>query len=390
MSVLIYGATGFTGALIARGLHERGVPLVISGRDRRRLEALSRTLGSGVEVRPAPVHDRAALAQAMAGVRLVVSCAGPFGRIGEPVVAAAVERRVPYLDIAGEQSFLRDMYERYESAARSAGILVASGVAFQGALGDLAAHQVARALGARGKGAGASANLDAAPDVADADAGAAPVMDELIIAYALNRFRATAGTRQAAADDLAGPSWIWSGDRWDPVAPLAERRLINFGPAVGQRATLSFPSAEVITIPRHTLARRVQSYISLADTGPLGGWMARLAPVLSPALPALLRSSLAAQARARLAAPAAPSQTDRRFATFAIAVEARRGFEHGRLLLTGADPYGITAALVCHAVERVLAGDAPTGVRSPAELLDPAATLALLAERCGVQVEEHL
>lgn len=371
MSVLIYGATGFTGTLIARGLRERDVPLVLSGRDRRRLEALAGALGGAVEVRPAPVHDRAALAEAMAGARLVVSCAGPFGRIGEPVVAAAVAGRVPYLDIAGEQGFLRDIYERYESAARSAGVLIAGGLAFQGALGDLAAHHVARALAARLQGDGAD-------------------MDEIIIAYALNRFRPTAGSRQAAADDLAGPGWIWSGDRWDPVAPLAERRLINFGPAVGTRTTLSFPSAEVVTIPRHTLARRVQSYVSLADTGPLGDWVSRLAPVLSPALPAILRSSLAAQARARLAAPSAPSDTDRRFATFALAVEARRGFERGRLLLTGADPYGVTAGLVCHAAERVLAGDAPAGVRSPAELLDAAATLAILAERCGVQVEEHI
>lgn len=386
MSVLVYGATGLTGTLIARALRARGVSLVLSGRDRSRLEHLARDLadalpdGPPIEVRPAPIHDRAALDRALVGVALVLGCAGPFGRVGEPLVAAAVAHRVHYLDIAGEQGFLRDIYERYESAARNADVLVAGGFGLQGALGDLAAHLVARALLARA--------TDAGPDQD-------PTMDEIVVAYALSRFRPTAGSRLTASDTLSGPGWVWSGDRWDPVAPLAERRLINFGPTMGTgegaRATLSFPSAEVVTVPRHTPARRISTYISLADTGPLGGWMTRVAPVLSPALPALFRSPLAAQLRAQLAAPAAPSDTDRKFAAFALVIEATRAFERARMLITGSDPYRVTATIACHAVERVLANaDAPipTGVCVPAELLDPADALAALQQACGLGIEQ--
>lgn len=385
MSILIYGATGFTGTLVARGLRARSVPLVLSGRDASRLERLAAGLGESgggaIEVRPAPVHDSAALDRALHGVELVVGCAGPFARVGEPLVAAAVRAGVPYLDIAGEQSFLRAVYERYESPARKRGVLVLSGMALEIAPGDLGAQLVAReAMRARGLA-----------ERADGDADDLPAVDEVTVAYALNRFRPTAGTSMAATDSLAGASWVWSGDRWDPLPPLAERRMVNFGPATGERATLSFPSGEVITVPRHVRAGRVQTYISLLDTGPLGDLMTRVATLVSPAVPALFRTALGAQARALIGAEVrAPSDVDRKFATFAVACEARAGFEHARMVLGGADPYGFSAAVACWGAEELLArqraGSLPAGVRAPAEVFEPGAALDAMAARWHLDV----
>ena len=379
MSIVVYGATGFTGTLVTQALRAQGLDIVLSGRDARRLDAQAETLANGagrIEVRPAAVHDDVALARAMAGAEMVVACAGPFSRLGEPVVAAAVRAGVPVLDVGGEQEYLRAIYERYESPARKRGVLVLSGMGLEVALGYLGAHVVARAA--------ADTAIGAAPAPEEP-----PRVDEVCVAYALNRFPPTAGTRMAAIDALSQPGWVWVGDRWDPVTPMHERRVVNFGPGMGERATLSFPSGEVMTVPRHVHAGRVQTFLSLLDTGPLGDVVTRVARLLSPAVPALVRSALGAQMRAHSGKGSAderPSATDRKFATFAVACEARLRFEEARLVMSGRDPYGTTAAIAAWTVEtlraRMQRGALPAGVCTPSEVFTPAEALEALIVRC--------
>ena len=382
MSILVYGATGFTGTLVATALRARGLDLVLSGRDAGRLDALAENLaghGTGaLEVRPAALHDDAALARAMSGVEMAVGCAGPFARLGEPVVAAAVQAGVPVLDVAGEQEYLRAIYERFESPARKRGVLVLSGMGLEIALGDLGAHVVARAA--------AHTAIGAAPGPEDT-----PRVDEVCVAYAFDRFPPTAGTRMAAIDALSQPGWVWIGDRWDPVPPLHEHRAVNFGPGMGERATLSFPSGEVMTVPRHVHARRVQTFLSLLDAGPLGDVVTRVARLVSPFLPALVRTGLGAQLRAQIGTGAPderPSETDRKFATFAVACEARLRFEDARLVVSGHDPYGVTAEIAAWAVETLRArmqnSLLPMGVRTPSEIFAPEETLEALIVRCDL------
>jgi short subunit dehydrogenase-like uncharacterized protein len=385
MPILVYGATGFTGTLVAAALRARGLDLVLSGRDAGRLDALAETLAGqgsgGLEVRPAAVHDDAALARAMSGVEMAVACAGPFARLGEPVVAAAVQAGVPLLDVAGEQEYLRAVYERFESPARKRGVLVLSGMGLEIAIGDLGAHVVARAA--------AHTAIGAAPGPEDT-----PRVDDVCVAYALDRFPPTAGTRMAAIDALSQPAWVWIGDRWDPVPPLHERRVVNFGPGMGERATLSFPSGEVMTVPRHVHARRVQTFLSPLDAGPLGDAVTRVARLVSPFVPALVRTALGAQLRARIgtagkgAPDERPSEIDRKFATFAVACEARLRFEDARLVVSGHDPYGVTAEIAAWAVEtlraRMQSGPLPMGVRTPSEVFAPAEALEALIVRCDL------
>src|SRR5690606_2831213 len=82
----VAGATASPGTLAAEGLPRGGAGVAVAGRDPVRREALARRLGGDVEVRAAPVHDADALREALRGARAVVSCAGPFLRVGEPVV----------------------------------------------------------------------------------------------------------------------------------------------------------------------------------------------------------------------------------------------------------------------------------------------------------------
>ena len=202
--IVIYGATGTTGALVARELHRRGFEVVLSGRDRSRLSRLASQL-SGPEIRPAQVHDGAELAAAVRGARLVVACAGPFLQIGEPVLRAAIEAGAHYLDLCGEQAFLRQAYEQQDSRARRAGVVAVPGFAWEIALGDWAASRAADlALGQAGSDLGAGEAE--APD---------QTLDEIVVGYLLSHIRASAGTQKSLIAALSGPTCVWSEDRWE-------------------------------------------------------------------------------------------------------------------------------------------------------------------------------
>jgi short subunit dehydrogenase-like uncharacterized protein len=377
--ILVYGASGFTGSLTARALLAHGLEVALSGRDRQRLEAVARDLPGPVSIRPAALHDRGALSAALEKAEVVIGCAGPFLHVGEPLVAAAVEAGVPYLDSAAEQAFLRDVYERYESQARKSRVLVVPGFAFEAALGDWAAARAAEAVAALDGGQ--------RPDAHDFDA---EPLAELMVAYALDRFRPSSGTQQSVLAQLARPAAFWLEDRWEPTPPGGELRSFRFPPPFGERDMVSFPSGESITVPRHLKARRVQTYLALLGDAPGSRWLARAARAVAPALPALMNSPLGAFARARAGGSAPhPSEKERREASFAVVAEATRSFQRARVAVLGSDPYALTAELLARAAVEICAGVATgVGVLAPTEAFAPARWLAELVRDGLVEVLE--
>jgi len=352
MGVWIYGATGFTGRLVAEALRARGVRFGIAGRDRARLDALAGQLGGDIETRAADLYDAEMVNAALRDAKVVISCAGPFAKFGEPVLRAALHAGAHYLDTTGEQGFMRDIYERYESRARRAGLCFVNACAFEVALGDWAASLAGSAL-------------DAAND---------PV-DEVAIAYAINDFQPTRGTQLSALSQMSGSGVVWERDRWDPVEPAAEKRSFGFPLPFGPRSAISFPSGEVITVPRHVSTRRVQTYISLPP-GPMSMLASRAGRFVGP----LVRSPLGDVLRRRVdKAPPEPTMGQRGVNDFAVTATATRGFDSAHVAVSGTDVYGMTAQVVALGVEQLLAGkQRGAGVLAPAEAFDPAESLAAL------------
>ena len=75
---------------------------------------------------------------------------------------------------------------------------------------------------------------------------------------------------------MSSPGVVWQLSRWDPIAAGADTREFGFPAPFGGRRAVSFPSGEVISVPRHVSARRVQTYLSL--DGALGSIASRLSP----------------------------------------------------------------------------------------------------------------
>ena len=142
-NVLIYGATGYTGSLIAERAAGEGAKPSLAGRSEGKLRLLAERLGCPYRV--VDLTDQPRLEQALAGVDVVLHCAGPFSRTARPMVAACLRTKTHYLDITGEIDVFEDL-ATCDQAAKEAGVMILPGVGFDVVPTDCLALHLARRL----------------------------------------------------------------------------------------------------------------------------------------------------------------------------------------------------------------------------------------------------
>ncbi|MBZ6102280.1 saccharopine dehydrogenase family protein [Streptomyces olivaceus] len=140
--LLVYGATGYTGKLVAEHAKESGLDVVVAGRNQERVKALGEELG--VDSRAFTVDDPALLRDALDGITVVLNIAGPFHRTAGPLMDACIDKGVHYLDTTAEYDVFAAARSRHAEAA-TAGVMVMSGAGWDVVPSDcVAAHAVAR------------------------------------------------------------------------------------------------------------------------------------------------------------------------------------------------------------------------------------------------------
>ena len=124
---LLYGATGYTGQLIARRAAEQGIPLILAGRNAEKVAALATQLGFDYQV--FGLEDIDEIEENIRGAGVVLHAAGPFIRTAAPMMEACLRAGVHYLDITGEI----DVFEAAAALgprASEAGIMMMPGAGF--------------------------------------------------------------------------------------------------------------------------------------------------------------------------------------------------------------------------------------------------------------------
>ncbi|MFE9686245.1 saccharopine dehydrogenase family protein [Streptomyces sp. NPDC006285] len=140
--LLVYGATGYTGRLVAEHAKESGLDVVVAGRNQERVTALGEELG--VESRAFPVDAPSLLRDALDGITVVLNVAGPFRHTARPLMDASIDQGVHYLDTTAEYDVFATARSRHAEAA-AAGVMVMSGVGWDVVPSDsVAAHTAAR------------------------------------------------------------------------------------------------------------------------------------------------------------------------------------------------------------------------------------------------------
>ncbi len=127
MTWALYGATGYTGPLIAERAVARGHRPLLLGRSAEKLKPLAERLG--LPYRAVALDDGAGLRDALRGAKAVVHAAGPFIHTSAPMAQACLDERVSYLDITGEPAVFKALYAR-DAEAKARGIALIPGVGF--------------------------------------------------------------------------------------------------------------------------------------------------------------------------------------------------------------------------------------------------------------------
>lgn len=355
--IAVYGATGFTGGLIASELKQVGADFLLAGRDRGKLEVLSKELG-GIPFAAVSVDDPAGLREMLEPCSVVIGCAGPFGLHGEPVVAAAVDTGTHYLDTTGEQGFMRMVFDRYGAKAAENGAALVSGMGFDYAPGDLIAALIADGMGP---------------------------LEEIVIAYCVHGFEPTHGTALSGLEIMRGGDVVWEDGDWQPAPSSADGGRWRFPEPIGEQRMLRYPAGEQVTVPRHVETARVRTLLNGMVVPPRLMPLAVISsPLLGMAMRTPLRRGMGALVK-RL--PAAPGEQSRKASRFTISCEARSKTATRRGTVRGSDVYGLTAVSLAHGAAICAdPGYERSGALAPAQAFDPAAFLAALSE-FGVSVE---
>jgi Saccharopine dehydrogenase NADP binding domain len=332
-TVAVFGAYGHTGRFVVAELYKRGWKPILSGRNAAKLNAIGSEHPQS-EIRLASVDDPTSLDRAIAGVSAVINCAGPFIDTAIPIIEAALRSGIHYLDIAAEQAAVLAVFERFSSAAREAGVVIAPAMAFYGGLGDL---------------------------LATAAMGDWNAADEILIGVALDSWKPTLGTRLTGQRN-SGQHLTYSDNKLERFDPPA--RIWSFPTPFGQQEVAGLSLAETITISRHLRTPRVHAYMNLAP----------IADIHNPDTPT----------------PTAADETGRSSQIFVMEAIARSGNAGRRTVAHGRDIYAITAPIVVEAAQRVMNGLARTsGVVTAGEAFNPLNFLCALAPaHVSFEIEE--
>jgi short subunit dehydrogenase-like uncharacterized protein len=153
LDVVVFGATGFAGRLVAGYLADHapdGVRIGLAGRSAQRLADLRARLGAAASAWPLLVADSADPASVAAlarAARVVATTVGPYRRQGLPLVEACASAGTDYADLSGEVLFIRESIDRCHDVAAGAGTRIVHCCGFDSVpsdLGVLLLHQAAR------------------------------------------------------------------------------------------------------------------------------------------------------------------------------------------------------------------------------------------------------
>lgn len=337
--IVLFGATGHTGRLVAEALVASGCEPLLAGRRRGAVAALAARLG-GLEHAVADARDPRSVASLLDSDSVLVTTVGPFGRWGHGAVQAAVERGATYLDSTGEPAFIRAVFERYGPAARRSGASLLPAMGFDYVPGALAGTLALTA------------------------AGSAATRVEIGY-FVLGGANASAGTRRSAAAASLQESFAFRDGRLRTVRIADRARRMRVAGTV--RSAVSVGGAEHYALPAvHPDLREVAVYAGFSGRGVPAVRVAALllagaggVPHLSDALGAGL-DRLASRGAGPDESPGGES-----------VIVARAYDEADRRLasieLRGSEPYALTARILAWAAAACAAGERAPGVLGPVE-----------------------
>ncbi|MEV0946793.1 saccharopine dehydrogenase NADP-binding domain-containing protein [Rhodococcus sp. NPDC049939] len=158
LDLVVYGATGFVGKLLADYLAQHapdGVRIALAGRSAAKLESVRSSLGPRAAEWPVIVadsDDSDAIADMARRTRVVATTVGPYAKYGHGLAAACADSGTDYVDLTGEVLFVRDSIDANHDRARETGARIVHSCGFDSIPSDLGTHVLYEAVQAAGAG----------------------------------------------------------------------------------------------------------------------------------------------------------------------------------------------------------------------------------------------
>ncbi|CAM9412960.1 unnamed protein product [Discosporangium mesarthrocarpum] len=153
--VVVLGATGFTGCLVAKyilttyGASPPGFKWAVVGRSEEKLKALKDRLAAEVDEAAtsipsitADTNDETSLKDLVAKTKVVMTTVGPYRTYGNKVVAACAGAGVHCVDLTGESLWVRDVIEKHHAEAERTGAKIVPSCGFDSVPADLGAFMM--------------------------------------------------------------------------------------------------------------------------------------------------------------------------------------------------------------------------------------------------------
>ncbi|MFC7140275.1 saccharopine dehydrogenase family protein [Halosimplex aquaticum] len=332
--LLVYGSYGFTGSLIVDEALDRGLDVIVAGRDRNAVE--NQAIRQKCDERVFSLDEPRLVDHALEEVEAVLHCAGPFADTAEPMVEGCLRTGTHYLDITGEI----EVFERlagYDDEAAEAGVMVLPGVGFDVVPTDcLAAHLAERVPDADRIALGFEASGGISP-----------------------------GTAKTAIRGLGDGGAVRRNGRIEVVPIGIDTRRIDFGR--GERTAMAIPWGDVSTAYHTTGIETVAVYTAVPSWVPRAARLGKLFGPLAGSGP--VQSLLESLVDARVDGPDECERRDGRSYVWGEAETADGDRAVSRLVAP--ETYRLTKLTAVEIAERVVGGDAPEGFQTPAGAYGP-------------------
>ena len=149
--IVVYGASGFVGAVTARYLAEHapdGTRVALAGRSESRVAAVRDKLGVDWPILVAEADDTEALTRLAASARVVLTTVGPYLKYGEALARACAEAGTDYVDLTGEVVFARASIDANHEVAARTGARIVHSCGFDSIPSDLGVYVLAQKVAA--------------------------------------------------------------------------------------------------------------------------------------------------------------------------------------------------------------------------------------------------
>ncbi|WP_224240414.1 saccharopine dehydrogenase family protein [Hyalangium gracile] len=327
---LLYGASGYTGRLIAEEAVRRGHRPVLAGRSHEKLAPLAERLG--LELAVVGLEDVRTLVSTLEGLPLVLHAAGPFVRTSQPMVQACLAAGSHYLDITGEIPVFESIFQ-HDAEARSRGLTLMSGVGFDVVPTDCLARHVAEKV---------------------------PGAHELDLALSITERVASPGTAKSMLEQLPQGGRVRRGGALQPWPMGKGLRRVRFSDA--EHTVAPIPWGDLVTAWHTTGIPNITTYMTLPRAA------ARFIRFTYPLLKRVLSVDAVRHGAERLIESRVhgPGETARSESRTHIWAEARAADgRRAQAWLELPEAYAFTAVAAARAVEEVLARK-PQGSLTPA------------------------